>query len=160
MHAQPTGFIFVELGDELQFPRVGSLVAEYIVAAGNTLLIGDAVFSVGQNTVGKSLTATDYVRFVGFVVGGDATQMLCNVDKANVGKTAALAGQRVLVATLGRAWAINGAAFTAGTTGPVVPSAAVAGRVIAGTTAGQQLATNTQTEAVTAAGVIVQIAHR
>lgn len=151
----PTGFSWVNIrgsADENTPNPAGGIV--HLFTAGATLLVGDAVFLSAANTVNKSTTAASYVSFVGFVVGGDSNGD--RVDDA-VGVTAATVGQAVMVQISGIARAIAGAGITAGTSTNVVPSAAVAGRVIAGTTADQRLGIPTNTQATTAGEVRVLI---
>lgn len=133
---------------------VGGILRQY--TAGAALLVGDAVFLSGANTVNKSTTASNYVGFVGFVESGDALDM--NSGFA-VGTAAAASGQIVLVREVGIARGIAGVAgFTAGTDFNAVPSAATAGRVIAGTTAGQRLGV-VLTTAIAGAEVRILIKH-
>lgn len=158
MNLEPTSFGFINLREDEGMERVGSVGGEVVqLTAAATLLVGDAVFLSGVNTVNKSATASNYVGFIGFVVGGASTG-----DKTNdtVGTTAATVGQRVLVQVNGIARAIVGASgFTAGTNFNAVPSAATAGRVIPGTTADQRLGKVLTTQATAGAEVRILIGH-
>lgn len=154
--SEATSFSFVNLrgySDENAAGAVGGNISVFTAAA--TLLVGDAVYLSAADTVNKSATAANYVGFVGFVVAGDSNQR--NLDDA-VAATAATVGQKVLVQTAGIARAIAGATITAGTNFSVVPSAAVAGRVIAGTTADQRLGVAVSTGAA-AGEVKILIQH-
>jgi hypothetical protein len=143
--------------DENQSNAVGGVVHIFTVAAGATLLVGDAVYLSGVGTVNKSTTATNYVGFVGFVVAGDANGRNFS---SPVGTTAATEGQKVLVQISGVARGIVGASgFTAGTDFNAVPSGATAGRIIPGTTAGQRLGVVLSTQATAGAEVLILIQH-
>ena len=153
-----TGFSFVNLrggADENTSNAAGGVV-HLFTAASNTLLVGDAVYAAGVGVVDKSATAANYVGFVGYVVAGDANKR--KLDDA-VGTTAATSGQKVLVQISGVARAIAGGTITAGTNFTVVPSGAVAGRVLAGTTAGQRIGVSLSTQTSAGAEVKVLIAH-
>ncbi len=136
--------------------QVGGLT---LVATANatTLLVGDAVYLVGVSIVDKSATASNYVGYVGFVVGGTSNGFR-HTDA--VGTTAALSGESVLVQYSGIARAIVGATgFTAGTNFNAVPSAATAGRIIPGTTADQRLGVALTTQATAGSEVLILIQH-
>lgn len=154
----PTGFSWVNIrgaADENTVNAVGGIV--HLFTASGTLLVGDAVYLSAAGTVAKSATAANYAGFVGFVVGGDA-----NGDAVDspVGTTAATDTQRVMVQISGVARAIVGATgFTAGTDFTAVPSAATAGRIIPGTTAGQRLGVATTTQATAGGEVKILIQH-
>lgn len=142
---------------------VGSVGGEVrAFTASGTLLVGDAVYVSAANTVAKSATAGNYVGFVGFVVGGSSLSNADDIDPGvAVGTTAALTGTRVLVQVSGITRGIVGASgFTVGTNFSAVPSGATAGRIIPGTTAGQQLGTVLTTQASAGSEVFLLIAHR
>ena len=153
----PTGFSWVNIrgsSDEQTSNATGGIV-HLFTASTTTLLVGDAVFVAGVGIVNKSATAADYAGFVGFVVGGDSNGY--RVDDA-VGTIAATSGQKVMVQISGVARAIVGASgFTAGTNLTAVPSAATAGRVIPGTTAGGRLGVALTTQATAGAEVKILI---
>ncbi len=135
---------------------VGGPVERY-TADSQSLLVGDAVYVSGVNKVDKATTAANYVRFVGFVVTGDALGDDSSAGVYPVGTTAAAAGQQVLVQTGGNARGIVGATgFTAGTD-LAVPSAATAGRLIPGTTADQRLGVALTTQPTAGSEVIIHI---
>lgn len=154
-----TGLGYLNLrgvADENEGNAVGGVV-HLFTANSTTLLVGDAVYLASVGIVDKSATAANYVGFIGFVVAGDANKR--KLDDA-VGTTAATSGQKVLVQISGVARAIVGASgFTAGTNFNAVPSAATAGRVIPGTTAGQRLGVALTTQATAGAEVKILIQH-
>jgi hypothetical protein len=118
------------------------------------LLVGDAVYLSAANTVNKSTTAANYLGFIGYVVAGGSNSR--RLEDA-VGTAAAASGEVVLVQISGIARAIAGAAVTAGTNFNVVPSAAVAGRVILGTTADQRIGVPITTVTTAADEILVLI---
>lgn len=133
---------------------VGGVVEIFTAAA--SLNTGDCVFLSAANTVNKSTTAANYAGFIGVVVGGQLTN---NNITSNVGVAAAGANQSVMVQISGIANVVAGGTVTPGTNFSVVPDAATAGRVIAGTTAGQVLGTTVS--AGTAAGTMkIVLNHR
>jgi hypothetical protein len=158
MNTTPTGFSWVNVrgaSDELTANAVGGIV--HVFTASGTLLVGDAVYLSGVGTVAKSTTAANYAGFVGFVVGGDSASLGSNPA---LGATAATDGQKVLVQISGVARAIVGATgFTAGTDFTAVPSAATAGRIIPGSTAGQRVGVATTTQATAGSEVKILIQH-
>ena len=142
--------------DEVTSNAVGGIV-HLFTANSTTLLVGDAVYLAGVGIVDKSATASNYVGFVGYVVGGDSNDY--NFADA-VGTTAATSGQKVAVQVSGVARAIVGATgFTAGTNFNAVPSAATAGRIIPGTTADQRVGVALTTQATAAGEVKVLVKH-
>ena len=155
---QPTGFSFVNIrgaADEITSNAIGGIVHAF--TASGTLLVGDAVYLSAANIVAKSATAANYAGFVGFVAGGDSTG---DIIGSPVGTTAATDGQLVLVQISGIARAIVGATgFTAGSDFTAVPSAATAGRIIPGTTAGQRVGVATTTQATAGGEVKILIQH-
>lgn len=155
---QPTGFSYVNLrgdSDELTPNAVGGVT--HLFTASGALLVGDAVYLSAPGTVAKSATAANYAGFVGFVAGGTATGNRIN---SPVGASAAADGQQVVVQISGVARAIVGATgFTAGTDFTAVPSAATAGRIIPGTTAGQRLGVATTTQATAGSEVRILVQH-
>lgn len=155
----PTGFSWVNVrgnSDNTTSNAVGGIV-HLFTASTTTLLVGDAVFLTGVGIVNKSATASNYVGFVGFVVGGDSNSYRTNDA---VGTTAATSGQKVMVQISGVARAIVGATgFTAGTNFNAVPSAATAGRIIPGTTADQRLGVALTTQATAGGEVKILIQH-
>lgn len=159
---QPTSFSYLLIHNSVNdaIGSVGGLVRRF--TASGTLLVGDAVYLSAANTVAKSATAANYVGFVGFVVGGSSLSASIDVDPTvAIGTTAALTATEVYVQTDGITRGIVGATgFTAGTNFSAVPSAATAGRIIPGTTAGQQLGTVTTTQATAGSEVFLKIAHR
>jgi hypothetical protein len=147
-----------ESNEDRTVGSLGGQVARY--TAGSTLLVGDAVYLSGVNTVDKSTTAANYVGFVGFVVSGDALGDSQACGEYPVGTTAATVNQQVLVQISGIVAAIVGATgFVAGTNFNAVPSAATAGRVIPGTTADQRLGVVLTTQSTAGAAVRILIAH-
>lgn len=105
-----------------------------VFTAGAALNTGDIVFFSAADTVNKSTTQANYVGFAGVVVGGALTN---NNITNTVGVAAAGTGQRVLVQISGIANVVAGGTVTVGTNFSVIPDTSTAGRVIAGTTAGQ-----------------------
>ncbi len=101
----------------------------FIAIAAVALNAGDVVFFSANETVSKSITATDHDQVAGVVVGGtrsymnaltfDTTAALFNVAQAN---------EQVLVQRAGIAVVTAGAAITIGV--PVKPDTGTAGRVI------------------------------
>jgi len=117
---------------------VGGVVE--VFTSGAALNTGDCVYLSAANTVNKSLTAANYAGFIGVVVGGRSTQMNI-ITKTGFAATSA-SGQEVLVQVSGIATVVAGGTITAATNFSVMPDAAgTAGRVVAGTTAGQMLGT-------------------
>jgi hypothetical protein len=155
----PTAFSYGNFrggSDELTSNAVGGIVHRF-TANSTTLLVGDAVYLAGVGIVDKSATASNYVGFVGYVVGGQSNNF--RVDDA-VGTTAATSGQGVMVQISGVARAIVGATgFTAGTNFNAVPSAATAGRIIPGTTADQRVGVALSTQATAGSEVKVLVKH-
>jgi hypothetical protein len=142
--------------DENTGNAVGGIVHRF-TANSTTLLVGDAVYLAGVGIVDKSATASNYVGFVGYVVGGTSNNF--RTDDA-VGTTAATSGQAVTVQISGVARAIVGASgFTAGTNFNAVPSAATAGRIIPGTTADQRVGVALSTQATAGSEVKVLVKH-
>lgn len=87
---------------------------ESYVALG-TLLIGDIVFyDVASSRVTKSLTAGDYARCLGVVVGGRRTFGTILQDNQDIGEQAAQGGEEVLVAWGGIVKCISDAAIANG----------------------------------------------
>lgn len=142
--------------DELTGNAVGGIVHRF-TANSTTLLVGDAVYLAGVGIVDKSTTASNYVGFVGYVVGGASNNF--RTDDA-VGTTAATSGQAVAVQISGVARAIVGATgFTAGTNFNAVPSAATAGQIIPGITADQRVGVALSTQATAGSEVKVLVKH-
>ena len=140
--------------DENTSNAAGGILHRF-TANSTTLLVGDAVYLAGVGIVDKSTTASNYVGFVGFVVGGQ-TNDFRRYDA--VGTTAATSGQDVIVQISGVARAIVGASgFTAGTNFNAVPSGATAGVIIPGTTADQRLGVVLSTQATAGAEVKILI---
>lgn len=150
--------------DDLTVGQAGGNVVR--LTAGATLLIGDAVYISDTNTVNKSTTQTNAKFFVGIVVGGDdVTSGERNVVPYDIstyppiGTTAATVGNAVIVQTDGIAIGVVG-----GT--PVVKQnevmfdTATAGRLIPGTTAGQQVGTALESVATAGAAFHFLIDHR
>jgi hypothetical protein len=104
-------------------------------AAATVLNSGDVVF---QSATGfdKSATQANYVGLKCVVVGGKLTD---NDVVYGTGKpcTTGVAGESVLLQCSGWAWVVAGGTVTPGTHFTVIPDTGTAGRVIAGTTAGQ-----------------------
>lgn len=101
---------------------------------------GDAVYFSAANTVTKSTTPGDYVAFAGFVVGGDLTFNAALLTRPATGTVqVASANGSVLVQIDGVVYLINAATPAAGSR--VIGDTVTAGRVAAGVTAGQILAT-------------------
>lgn len=135
--------------------EVGGITENFTAAA--ALNTGDCVFLSAVNTVNKSVTQANYVGFIGVVVGGALTNDNI-VDR--VGVPAANTGQRVIVQIAGTATVVAGAAVTAGTNFSVIPDTATAGRVIAGTTAGQVLGKALTTTTGAGQNLNILISHR
>lgn len=134
---------------------VGGTVETF--TAGAALNTGDIVFFSAANTVNKSNTQANYVGFAGVVVGGAATN---NNITTSVGVAATTAsGQSVLVQVSGIATVVAGGTVTVGTNFSVIPDTGTAGRVIAGTTAGQ-IVGNTITTGTAAGTMKIFISHR
>jgi len=156
---QATAFSWLNLrgsSDEQTDNAVGGIVHRF-AANSTTLLVGDAVYLAGVGIVDKSTTASNYVGFVGYVVGGQSNGFRFNDA---VGTTAATSGQDVMVQISGVARAIVGASgFTAGTNFNAVPSAATAGRIIPGTTADQRVGVALSTQATAGSEVKVLVKH-
>jgi len=143
-------------GDENTANGAGGVVHQF-TANSTTLFVGDAVYLAGVGIVDKSATASNYVGYIGFVLGGTANGFR-TTDA--VGTTAATSGQKVMVQISGVARAIVGAAgFTAGTNFNAIPSGATAGRIIPGTTADQRLGVALTTQATAGAEVLILIQH-
>lgn len=139
----PTVFSYLECrpdGDDANVCVVGGKVARF--TSGAALNVGDVVYLSAANTVNKSTTSANYAGFVGVVVGGYSTGMRIPPE-TNVASIAATSGsgQDVLVQIDGIAWVVAEGTITAGTNFSVICTATTAGRVIAGTTAGQMLGT-------------------
>lgn len=132
---RPTNFPWVLTNDMLgedngQF-ATGGLVL--VAKAAATLLIGDAVFWSAAGTVNKSTTAGDRLKKAGIVVGGvqravEDYTMEALQSSLDIGETAALVNQPVLVCWHGIALAVATGAIAAGAL--VTFSAATAGRVV------------------------------
>lgn len=130
-----------------------------VFTSGSALNTGDCVYLSAANTVSKSLTAANYAGFIGVVVGGRSTNMNIIDNKTGVAATSA-SGQEVIVQLSGVATVVAGGTVTAGTHFSVMPDAAgTAGRVVAGTTAGQILGTALTTGSA-AAEMKILIRHR
>lgn len=143
-----------QTGDTTPGEYGGELVRLIAEAA---LLVGDLVYVSGVNLVNKSATASNYLRFVGFVEIGEALAMETGLP---VGTAAAAANQHVLIRRSGIARGIVGATgFTAGTD-LAVPSAATADRIIPGTTADQRVGVALTTQATAGAEVRILIHHK
>lgn len=105
-----------------------SISAE-LYTAGQTLLIGDAVFfDVATSRVLKSLVLADQNKALGIVVGGDSTFGQILQNDQDIGEQAAILGRGVLVAWGGIVKAISDAAITNGDR-VAAGTAATAGRV-------------------------------
>jgi hypothetical protein len=133
----------------------GGIVEVFTAAA--ALNTGDAVFLSAADTVNKSVTPANYVGFIGVVVGG---QLTGDNIITTVGVAAAGTNQRVLVQIAGVATVVSGAAITAGTNFSVGPDTATAGRVIAGTTAGQVLGKALSSAGAAGVNVRILLSHR
>jgi hypothetical protein len=127
-----------------------------IFTAGAALNTGDVVYISAADTVNKSTTQANYVGFAGVVVGGQLTND--NIT-ASVGVAAANTGQRVIVQVAGIATVVAGGTVTVGTNFSVIPDTTTAGRVIAGTTAGQVVG-KTLTTGASAGTMKILISHR
>lgn len=154
-----TSFDYINLrgtGDEVTANGAGG-VLHLFTADTTTLLVGDIVYLSGVGIVNKSATASNYVGYIGVVVGGQSNGFR-KTDA--VGTTAALSGEKVMVQVSGIARCIVGATgFTAGVNFNAVPSAATAGRVIPGTTADQRVGVATTTQATAGSEVLMLIVH-
>jgi hypothetical protein len=133
---------------------VGGVVEFF--TAGGSLNTGDIVYISAADTVNKSATQANYVGFAGVVVGGQLTND--NVA-TSVGVAAATTGQRVMVQVSGVATVVAGGTVTVGTNFSVIPDTGTAGRVVAGTTAGQVVG-KTLTTGAAAGTMKILISHR
>ena len=126
-------------------------------AAAVVLNTGDVIY-MSATGVNKSTTAANYVGLVGVVVGGKLTD---NDVVYGTGKpcTTGTAGESVLVQYSGIAKVVAGGTVTVGTNFAVVPDTSTAGRVIAGTTAGQMIGT-VLTAGSAAADMLILLNHR
>lgn len=106
-------------------------------AAAAVLNTGDCVYmtATGAN---KSATGANYFGFLGVVVGGklSGNEVIYGTGFAC---TTGVAGEDVLIQISGIATVVAGGTITVGTNFSVIPDTGTAGRVIAGTTAGQVL---------------------
>jgi hypothetical protein len=135
--SRPTNLPYVThraTSDQAAQGQVGGPCIEY--TAGGSLNVGDCVLITAANTVNRSGVGTDYVAYVGVVVGGRRTGGLAVWDLRSNALLAATAGEEVLVQYAGIANVVANSAL--GPANLVVPSPSV-GRVIGGITAGQTL---------------------
>jgi hypothetical protein len=125
---KPTNFPYLKhSSDSDAAADIGGSTVEYIAAA--PLLLGDAVFLSAADTVDKSVTAGNIVKYVGVVVGGAQLKGYVNTEKNKYGVLiAANANERVIVQVRGVAYVITEAAYAVGTS--LVPSTTTAGRMI------------------------------
>jgi hypothetical protein len=128
--AKPTRFQFLRCGADDIGDQVGGYVEEY--AAGAALNVGDLVYLSAAQTANKSaVAATVLGKLLGIVCGGTKTAMLAVDRKLDVGVQAAATGERVLVLSVGKYWAVSDAAITAGDL--LTAGTGTAGRVKLGT---------------------------
>lgn len=145
MDSKPTHFSSLAVGAlEEERSSTGGRVIRFKANA-TTLLVGDPVFFSAADTVDKSGTTANYIRFAGIVVGGNGTRYQVAHDTSMVGMTAALAGEDVLVQIDGIAWVVANIAVAI--TDNVIVST-TAGKVTPGTTANQIIGTPVTTAAV------------
>jgi hypothetical protein len=106
--------------DSLLGGQVGGEVKTYLAA--DTLRIGQVVYLSANNTAAKSATLANYNSLLGVVVGGQRVTSQGSVSVADTSTIAAIASQRVLVQSRGRAWVLfdTGAGLAPGT--QLVPS--------------------------------------
>lgn len=154
-----TGFSYIKFArtrEDITPNETGGLC--YIAdAAAVVLNSGDVVYqsATGAN---KSATAANYVGLLGIVVGGKLTNMKI-VYGTGQPCTTGVAGEDVIIQYSGIAKVVAGGIVTLGTNFAVVPDTGTAGRVIAGTTAGQIIGTVLSTGAA-AGDMLIRIAHR
>lgn len=141
--SKPTRFQNIMFGhDESTNPPVGGEIIRAI--CGNASLVcGSAVFWSAANTVNMSATVGDYAAFAGICVGGQSTgyEYVDDYQLYTSLPAAAILNEIVLIQITGIAFVLCGGTVTPFTHKSVIPDAAGAGRVVAGTTAGQMLAT-------------------
>lgn len=131
---RPTNFPWIILDDMVdggtpQFAHGGIILK---LKAGATLLIGDAVYISAAFTVNKSTSSANGLLRCGVVVGGvqravESTTLEVRQKVADVGTTAALVNQDVLVCINGICLVKADGAITAGT--QIKPSTSTAGQV-------------------------------
>ncbi len=121
--------------DSTNIGAVGGRVITFL--AGDSEFVGSVVYVAAKNTTKLDTVLTHYNNTAGVVVGGSRNNMRGSTDSSDVGTLAAIAGQRVLVATQGRVWVTVdtvGTGIAPGTA--VIPSnkQGMRGRVAARTT--------------------------
>jgi len=126
-------------------------------AAAAVINSGDLVF-LSATGFNKSATQANYVGFKGVAVGGKLTD---NQAVFGTGRplTTGVVGESLLVQVDGIAIVVAGGAITVGTHFTVIPDTGTAGRVIAGTTAGQVVG-NTITVGVLAEDMRILLSPR
>jgi hypothetical protein len=155
--ATPTHFSMIQTGpDKESVSGVGGQVK--VFTGSGTLLVGDVVYFSAANTVAKVAVTATYVSFAGVVVGGRSTRMQALLHSDDLGATAALTGEEVLVQVDGIANVTISAAVVI--TNSLVASAATAGRVTPGTTANQVLGTPITTGTTNGDKIKMIIRHR
>lgn len=114
---------------------VGGFVKYYVTKSTDTLHICDIAYIDTLNAVAHSTTLANYNKIAGVVIGGRSTNMQGSTAAADCGSVASLPGRPVIVLREGRFWIQNdaNAGVTAG--GLLIPSASVAGKARAATTA-------------------------
>lgn len=104
-------------------------ISAELYTAGQTLLVGDVVFfDVATSKALKSLVLADQNKLLGVVVGGFATAGQILQEDRDIGETAALINQPVLVAWGGIVKCLSDAAITNGDR-VAAATATTAGRV-------------------------------
>lgn len=139
MTGQATGLSNLLLEREQgEIASVGGRVAKFLAAG--TLLLGDVVYISAAETVAKGTTNAAYAAFAGVVVGGASysSAEYVNSDPAQIGQTAALVGETVIVQLDGIAYVKSDGAILVSSR--VIPDATVAGEVdVAGANPGYSL---------------------
>lgn len=137
---RPTCFSWILLNDFLGEDNgdfaVGGLAL--VATAGAALLIGDAVYVSGAGfTVNKSITAANGLLRCGVIVGGvprsvesgtlEVLQRFASTTSTEVGGSAGVLNDPVLICIAGLCYVVADSAITAGT--QIAPSTTTAGRV-------------------------------
>jgi len=157
MDSKPSHFASLSCGAlEEERSSTGGRVIRFKANA-TTLLVGDPVFFAAADTVDKSGTTANYIRFAGVVVGGNGTRYQVAHDSSMVGMTAALAGEDVLVQIDGIVWVVANTAIAI--TDNIIMST-TSGKVTPGVTANQILGTPVTTAAVLNDKLKMLIDHR
>lgn len=160
---KPTRFPFIRHGmSDVDFDSLGGAV--FLTRAGAALNLGDVVYRSTATRVNKSTTQTNYAGFCGVVVGGKSLVEEAVGHEYHLSSgaivAAAAANDWVLVQFNGIAYVKSGAGITAGTNFSLMADTGTAGRVIAGTTAGQMIGTALETAGAANVWIKMLINHR